>query len=98
MVLTSGMTTHTRTHIDTHTHTYLVPGTQYPSGEHEEVTHGNQTRPDEEGEETQHPLEDRLDAYQDEDGEEEEECGGDCDQEHQVVLVVLHPRRERPTD
>lgn len=68
---------------------YLVPGAEYPSGEHEEVAHGDQTGPDEQGEEAEHPLKDRLDADEDEDGQEEEEGGGDCDQERQVVLCVL---------
>lgn len=68
---------------------YLVPGTEDPSGEHEEVAHGDQTRPDEQGEEAEHPLKDRLDADQDEDGQEEEECGGDGDEERQVVLGIL---------
>lgn len=68
---------------------YLVPGAEDPSGEHEQVAHGDQTGPDEQGEEAQHPLEDWLDADQDEDGQEEEEGGGDRDEERQVVLNVL---------
>lgn len=68
---------------------YLVPGAEDPSGEHEQVAHGDQTGPDEQGEEAEHSLEDRLDADQDEDGQEEEEGGGDRDEERQVVLCVL---------
>lgn len=74
---------------------YLVPGAEDPSGEHEQVTHGDQTGPDEQGEEAEHPLEDRLDADEDEDGQEEEEGGGDRDQERQVVLCVLGRRSRR---
>lgn len=74
---------------------YLVPGAEYPSREHEQVTHGDQTGPYQEREEAEHPLEDRLDADEYEDGQEEEEGGGNRDQERQVVLYVLGAERER---
>lgn len=51
---------------------YLVPGTEDPSGEHEQVTHGDKTRPYQEGEEAEHTLENGLDADENEDGQEEE--------------------------
>lgn len=60
---------------------HLVPRTEDPPGEHEEVTHGNQAGPYKEGEEPEHAVEDGLYADQDEDGEEEEEGGGHGDQE-----------------
>lgn len=74
---------------------YLVPGAENPSGEHEQVTHGDQTGPYKEREEPEHPLEDRLDADQDEDGQEEEEGSGNRDQEGQVVFCILERERNK---
>lgn len=68
---------------------YLVPWTEYPSWEHEQVTHGDQTGPYKKGEEAEHPLEDRFYADEDEDGKEEEKSSRHRDEECQVVLRFL---------
>lgn len=68
---------------------HLVPRTDDPSKEHEEVTHGNQAAPDEQREEAEELLEDGLDTDEDEDGEEDDQCGGHGDEEGHVVLYVL---------
>lgn len=90
--------THSHMYMYTHTHThtrmqvctlYLVPGAEYSSWEHEQVTHGDQASPYKQREEAEQPLEHRLNADKDEDGQEEEERSGNRDQERQVVLCVL---------
>ena len=93
---------HTHTHTHTHAHTkqthtfiYLIPGAEYPSWEHEQVTHGDKTGPYKEWKEAEHPLKDRLNADEDEDGQEKEESSGNCDQERQVVLCILGGKRQR---
>ncbi|KAL0165483.1 hypothetical protein M9458_037327, partial [Cirrhinus mrigala] len=58
-----------------------------PTEEHEEVTHGNQTAPDEQGEEAEKLFEDRLNAHEDEDGEEN---GQSCGHGHDEGHVLLH--------
>ena len=78
-----------------HTFIYLVPWTEYPSWEHEQVTHGDQTGPYKEREEAEHPLEDGLNADKYEDGQEQEKSGGHRDQEGQVVLCILERETER---
>lgn len=76
-------------HVTLFPRSHLVPRTDDPSGEHEEVTHGNQAAPDEQGEEAEELLKDRLDADQDEDGEEDGQCSGHSDEEGYVVLHGL---------
>jgi len=77
---------------------YLVPRAQRSPREHEQVTHGDQTGPYQKREEAQHPLEDRLNTDEDEDGQEEEESSRNCYQERQVVLCVLEADRYRKND
>lgn len=76
---------------------YLVPGTELAPGEHEQVAHGDQTGPCQEREETQHPLENRFNADEDEDGQEEEQSSGNRYQERQVILRVLQRRSRNKT-
>lgn len=66
---------------------HLVPWTDDPTEEHEEVTHGNQTAPDQQGEEAEKLFEDRLDADEDEDGEKN---GQSCGHSHDEGHVILH--------
>lgn len=68
---------------------HLVPWTDDPTIEHKEVTHGNQTAPDEQGKKAEKLFEDWLDADEDEDGEKNgQSCGHSHDEGH-VVLHVL---------
>lgn len=68
---------------------YLIPGTDDASEKHKEVTHGNQTGPDHQGENPKQLLENGLDANQDEDGEENSQRSGDGDYEGDVILDIL---------
>lgn len=74
---------------------HLVPRTDDPAVEHEEVTHGNQTAPDEQGKEAKKLFEDGLDAHKDEDGEENGQGRGHSDDEGHVVLHVLSQHKNR---
>lgn len=75
--------------------TYLVPGTDDPSKEHEEVAHCHKAGPDYQGEKPQELLEDRLDADQDENRQEDGQGGGNGDEERHVVLDVLRGHGKR---
>lgn len=68
---------------------HLVPRTDNPSREHEEVSHGNQATPDEQGEEAEELLENSLDADKNKDGEEDGHRGGNSDEECNVIFHSL---------
>ena len=68
---------------------HLIPGTDDPAEEHEEVTHDDQAGPDHQGEDTKELLEDGLHADQNEHGQEDGHRRGNRDDKGHVVLDVL---------
>ena len=71
----------------------LIPGTDDPAEEHEEVTHDDQAGPDDQREDTQEPLEDGLHADQHEHGQEDGHRRGNRDDKGHVVFDVLEMRK-----
>lgn len=72
---------------------YLIPGTNDATEKHEEVAHGDQAGPDDQGEEAQELLKNWLDANEDEDAEEDGQRRGDGNHKGDVRLDVL-PRKQ----
>lgn len=68
---------------------YLIPRTDDPSRKHKKVTHGNQAGPDDEGEDTEELLKDRLDTDEHKHSQEDGQCRRHGDDKGHVVLHVL---------
>lgn len=68
---------------------YLVPWTDDPARKHKKVTHGNQAGPDDQGENTQKLLEDRLNADKYKNSKKDSQRRGHSDYKGHMVLNVL---------
>lgn len=73
---------------------YLIPGADDASKKHEEVAHGDQAGPDDQGEDAQELFEDRFNADQDKDAEEDGKRSGNGDHKGDVSLDILKQKHK----